>query len=142
MPIGWRVGLVILLGSVCGSLGMQRLYAMERCGVRTAVEDARAAMAPGDQLAGVLDAYVTVKYYHPETVSMFSGTDFWAVLNDPKPPEFVISVPYLDMDIPGGVAALREHYDLYRHYESWLDVDDDQDSVYLYRYNKKGKQPD
>jgi len=106
---------------------------MERCGARTAVRDAQAAMQDGDRIAGVLDGHVTVEYYCPEAVSMFRDTDFWRELNSDTPPEWVVNVAYIDYDIPDGWDALREKYDLYRVYHSWLDVDDDQDSVYLYR---------
>jgi len=129
---GLSAGLVVLM-LICGGLGMRRLFAMERCGVKAAVRDARSEMQSGDQLAGVLDAYVTVKYYDREAVSMFMDKDFWSVLKLDTPPLFIINVPYLDMDIPGGTEALRQRYVLYREYPSWLDVDDDQDSIYLYK---------
>jgi len=114
------------------TLNLQRLYAMERCGVKTAVKDVKAAMVEGDRIAGVLDGKVTVEHYYPGSVSMFKDTDFWRELKSTTPPEWVINVPYIEYDIPGGKAALEEKYDLYRAYPSWMDVDDDQDSVYLY----------
>jgi len=101
------------------------------------VEDAKAAMEPGDRIAGVLDGKVTVEHYYPGTVSMFSADDFWRVLNSTNPPEWVINVPYIDYDIPGGKKALEKKYDQYRAYHSWMDVDDDQDSVYLYRLKRR-----
>ncbi len=128
-------GTVLLAGLllVAALPGFHRLYRMERCGVRTAVEDAAAGMQAGDRLAGVLDAFITVRHYYPEAVSMFRDTDFWRELRGPDPPEFVISVPYLEMDIPGGSEALRARYALHHEYKSWLDVDGDHESVYLYR---------
>lgn len=128
---------LVVLTLFGGGLGMRRLYAMERCGVKVAIKDAKADLQPGEQIAGVLDAYVTVKYYCPEAISMFSDKDFWSVLNADNPPQFIVNVPYLEMDIPGGTKALKQRYELYREYPSWLDVDDDQDSVYLYRRKQK-----
>jgi hypothetical protein len=122
---------VVVIGVATANL--QRLYAMERCGVKTAIKDAKEAMAEGDRIAGVLDGKVTVEHYYPGSISMFKDTDFWRELNSPNPPEWVINVPYIEYDIPGGWDALKEKYDLYRDYPSWMDVDDDQDSVYLYR---------
>ena len=89
-------------------------------------------MEEGDRVAGVLDGKVTVEHYYPGSVNMFRDTDFWRELNSDSPPEWVINVPYIEYDIPGGKAAIEEKYDLYKEYPSWMDVDDDQDSVYLY----------
>lgn len=127
------VVMLVMLTLLCGGAGLRRLYTMERCGVKAAVMDAKAELQAGDEIAGVLDAYVTVKYYYPEAVSMFVDKAFWSVLRSDVPPLFIINVPYLDMDIPCGTEALQQSYALYREYPSWLDVDDDQDSVYLYR---------
>ncbi len=130
--------IVLILVISIATLNLQSLYAMERCGVKTAVKDAKTAMADGDRIAGVLDGKVTVEHYYPGAVSMFKDTDFWRELKSTNPPEWVINVPYIDYDIPGGKAALEEKYDLYRAYPSWMDVDDDQDSVYLYRLKNVG----
>ena len=70
---------------------------------------------------------------------MFTDTKSWDVLNGESLPEYVVSVPYLDTDIPGGWDALRKKHDLYRVCHSWLDVDDDQDSVYLCRLKGRGE---
>lgn len=130
---GERIGAVILALLICAGAGFSvgRLYSMERCGVRTAVEDAGKIMA-GGRIMGVLDGFVTVRHYHPAAVSGYHSADFWKELNSTNPPEFVVMVPYADMDIPGALAEVRAKYSLVRKYPGWLDVDDDQDSVELY----------
>jgi hypothetical protein len=119
-------------------VSLRMLYGMERCGARSAVEDARESIREGQRIMGVLDAYITVKHYHPAAVSGYKDSDFWREIRGDNPPEFVITMPFgiLDIDIPGAREALLEKYEIHREYPSWLDVDDDQDSVYLLR--KKG----
>jgi hypothetical protein len=125
---------------VACALTLQRLYSMERCGIVPAVRDARAVMKPGERLMGVLDGYVGIKHYYPEVVSGYKDHDFRAGLSGDRPPEYLITPAYLDYDIPGGWNALREKkYELFKKYPSWLDVDDDQDSIYLYVVKERGK---
>lgn len=125
---------ILLIGlTACGLMSARRLYRMERCGVRTAISDATAVMRGDNRLMGTLDGYVTVKHYYPTAVSAYKSAEFWNALNASNPPEFAVVVPYLDYDIPGGWNALRRKYELFKAYRSWLDVYDDQDTVYLYR---------
>lgn len=124
------LGLLLVLPAIPG---FRYLYRIERCGVRAAVEDATFLMNDTDRLGSILDAYITVRHYHPETVSMYSDAEFWSVLQGDNPPLFVINVPYLDMDIPGGHAALQKRYRRFRTYPSWIDIDADHETVYLYR---------
>lgn len=132
---------LVLCFCVSMPFALARLYGMDRCGVRAAVEDARAMMSRGDRVMAVLDGYITVRYYYPEVVNGYKDSDFLKEIRSGNPPEFVISLPYLDYDIPGGSRLLSEKYDMIRKYPSWLDVDDDQDSVYLYRRKEvKGPQ--
>ena len=109
-PFGRMKGSPMFLRAIViiavATLNLQRLYAMERCGVKTAVKDVKAAMVEGDRIAGVLDGKVTVEHYYPGSVSMFKDTDFWRELKSTTPPEWVINVPYIEYDIPGGKAAL------------------------------------
>lgn len=132
--IRWAGTVVVVIGlTVSGTLTLQRLYSMERCGIRSAVNDARQLMSENESILGVLDAYITVKYYYSFAESAYHDKDFWRVINSSNIPPFAVSVPYLDMDIPSGSRAFLARYEVYRKYPSWLDVDDDQDSVYLYR---------
>ncbi len=131
--INLATGLLMAAVILLAIPGFRRLYAMERCGVRSAVNDAVAVMDENDRLAGVLDGFITVRHYYPDAVSMERDTDFWAELHSDSPPEFIINVPYLEMDIPGGTEALHQQYKLYKAYPSWMDVDSDSDSIYLYR---------
>ncbi|MDD4869228.1 MAG: hypothetical protein PHR77_01610 [Kiritimatiellae bacterium] len=118
---------------VSASFTLLRLYGMERCGAKTVVDDVRAMASKDDRVMAVLDGYITVRYYYPGVVSGYKDVDFWYEVKSEKPPEYVISVPYIDCDIPGGRQVLEEKYKLVKKYPSWLDVDDDQDSVYLYQ---------
>ena len=137
MVSGSRKGLVtavlaaVLLGT--GVPSMARLYRMERCGVRAAVEMTEEAMQPGDRVLGILDGYMTVRYYYPKVESAYRGHEFWTAIESDDPPEFIVSVPYIEYDIGGATKALETKYDLMKTFPSWLDVDDNQDSVLLYR---------
>ena len=89
------VGIVAFgLFSVTATATLARLYRMERCGVRAAVQDFRETRRPGERLLGVLDGYVTVRYYEPVVSSGYSGADFWREIGSNAPPEYLISVPY------------------------------------------------
>jgi hypothetical protein len=125
---------VLLVFAGAGTL--KRLYAMERCGARAAVQDACSIMVEGERLMATLDGYVTVKHYFPGVVSGYRAEDFWRELGRDDPPEYAVVVPYLDYDIRGGWNALRAKYELCNAYPSWLNVDDDQDTIYLYRLKK------
>jgi hypothetical protein len=133
------ITLVSVFLIVSGVLSLERLRAMERCGIRTAIEDAKAVMPGSVRIMGVLDSYVTVKHYCPSAVSAYKDKDFWKILNSGDLPDFAVVVPYLEYDIPGGWNAIRGKYELFKKYPSWLDVDDDQDSVYLYIVKDRGK---
>lgn len=128
--VGWAV--VLLAWVASATLTLSRLYAMERSGTRLAVERVREEMQPGEQVMGVLDSYDLIKHYYPDVISGKWGDEFRSVLGGTNLPRFVISVSYQDYDIAGASAMLDRHYSLER-IPSWLDVVDDQDSVYLYR---------
>lgn len=125
---------LLLISSV---FTFKRLYTMERCGIKTAVKDAKTLMNKGDRILGVLDGFVVVEYYYPQLISGQRDKNFWQEVNKSNPPEFVINVPYLEMDIPGATEVLLKKYDLIKKYPGWPDVDDDQDSIYLYRIKNK-----
>lgn len=133
-----RIVLVALvaLGAVGSAVSLERLYRQERCGVRQAVRDAlEARQGNEDRIMAMLDAYLTVQHYDPDVVSGFRDTDFWKEVRSDNPPEFIITMPLgiVECDIPGGSEALQERYEVWRAYPSWLDSDDDQDAVYLWR---------
>ncbi|MEI8349030.1 MAG: glycosyltransferase family 39 protein [Candidatus Omnitrophota bacterium] len=121
------------------TISLYRIYAMERCGVRAAVSDARKLMSANDRVMAILDGYITVRYYYPEVVNGYRHTNFWKEINSEQPPEFIINVPYVEFDIPGGTTAILKKYNLVKKYPSWLDVDDDQDSIYLYKLKMKNE---
>jgi len=126
----------ILLGAVLAVTAvpsMARLYRMERCGVRAAVELTEETMQPGDRVLGILDGFDTVRYYYPKVESAKHGHEFWAAIESDDPPEYIVSVPYIEYDIGGATKAIEAKYDLLKVFPSWLDVDDNQDSVLLYR---------
>jgi len=125
--------ILVFLLIIIGIFSLKRLYIMERCGVRTAIDDAHAVMSGNDKLMAVLDSYVIAKHYHSDVVSGYKDKDFWKEIEKEEPPEYLINVPYIEFDLPGGTQAILEKYDLFKKYPSWIDVNDDQDAVYLYR---------
>lgn len=134
----WKAAAIFLciIFFSAGVSSLKRLYSLERCGVRTAVNDARAMMDKSDRIMGTLDGYITVKYYYPQATSGYRDKDFWKEISSINPPEFIITVPfnrYLELDIPGSTKAVHDKYVLVKKYPGWLDVDSDGDSVYLYR---------
>jgi len=132
----WRAAMLTIVAAFLVGAGvhsMKRLYSMERQGVLAAVRDTQAMKAEGETVMVVLDPYVTARHYDPTVVSGYTDRLFLQQISSDTPPEFIISVPYLDYDIPGGTEMLAEKYELIKAYPSWLDVDDNQDSILLYR---------
>ena len=132
----WRAAMLTIVAAFlvgAGILSMKRLYTMERHGVRSAVRDVQAMKEEGQTVMVALDPYITARHYDPTVVSGYTDDLFLQQVRSDDPPEFVISVPYLDYDIPGGTELLTDRYELIKTYRSWLDVDDNQDSILLYR---------
>ena len=130
-----QIALVIMAVMLAATAvpSMVRLYRMERCGVRAAVELVEETMQPEDRVLGVLDGFDTVRYYYPKVESAKRGHEFWAAIESDDPPEYIVSVPYIEYDISGATKAIEAKYVLMKTFPSWLDVDDNQDSVLLYR---------
>jgi len=79
LGINERVASVILAACllVTAPFTLSRLYGMERCGARSAVEKVRSMMLEDDRVMAVLDGYITIRHYFPGVISGYRDCDFW-----------------------------------------------------------------